>query len=232
MERTLLLTRDGSHTIRVTEGDLTYHSVHGAIAESMHVFIRSGLQHWLSGRESKGTSSSGIQPPPAVTTTVRILEMGFGTGLNALLTLREAEKLQCLIDYTTLEKYPLTSAELQGLNYAGLLADERSLHETDWEMTIDIGEHFRFRKHLADLVTWQPAEVYDLIYFDAFAPGAQPELWTPAIFRKLYDSMAPHGILVTYCSKGDVRRAMLTAGFQVEKISGPPHKREMLRAVR
>lgn len=202
MKRELQLTADGSHTIAIPDMNVTYHSTHGAIRESMHVFIQAGLQ--------------ALQLP-----AVRIFEMGFGTGLNALLTMQHAD---IPVYYYAVEQYPLTAEEVEGLSYGN------ELHAYPWDEDVEINERFTLHKAHVSLLSVQPEQEFDLIYYDAFAPGAQPELWTREVFEKLYGMLAAGGILVTYCSKGDVRRAMLAAGFKVEKLAGPPGKREMLRA--
>jgi tRNA U34 5-methylaminomethyl-2-thiouridine-forming methyltransferase MnmC len=223
MDRTIILTKDGSHSIAIPSMDVTYHSVHGAIQESQHVFIKAGLLPLFQ---------SGNQQP------VHILEMGFGTGLNALLTLMEAEKNNRLIHFTTLELFPLVQEQVAVLNYCSQLHREdlqptfEQLHTCSWEEQVDIHHYFTLHKKQQSLLDITVADQFHLIYFDAFAPAAQPELWTIAAFEKLYHSLLPGGVLVTYCSKGDVRRAMQSAGFIVEKIPGPPGKREMVRAVK
>lgn len=222
MERSIIITKDGSHTIAIPEMQVTYHSNHGAIQESLHVFIRAGLQA-ITHRHDE---------------IIRIFEMGFGTGLNALLTLAETEQTQQHIHYTSIEKFPLSIAEVAGLNYCQQLNRPdlqtvfKKMHESEWEKEIPVINRFTLKKcqaSLIELVMQQPAH---LVYFDAFAPSAQPELWTREIFEHVYSWMEPGGILVTYCSKGDVRRTMQAAGFRVEKLAGPPGKREMVRATR
>lgn len=221
MQRIPLLTKDGSHTISVPELNVTYHSVHGAIQESMHVFIEAGLHYYLSNKTKDNIS---------------ILEMGLGTGLNALLTMIEAEKLNLPVFYTALEAFPLDVATADSLNYCHLLnrnelkGDFIKLHECEWNKTVALSETVSLHKVNISLQNYEPSVKFDLVYYDAFAPAAQPELWTAEIFSKLFNLMAEGGVLVTYCSKGDVRRALQTAGFVVTKIPGPPGKREMLRA--
>lgn len=223
MERTLMTTADGSHTIGIPTMEVTYHSKHGAIQESMHVFIHAGLDYCIE------------QSSPD---KVRILEMGFGTGLNALLTLIEAEKQKLLIEYETIEAYPLEQNLVDDLNYPSqlqrddLLKQFMQLHSDTWDKQVNINPHFNFQKHQASLLNFSSSNHFDLIFYDAFAPAAQPELWTATVFSKLFSMMNPDAVLVTYCSKGDVRRALLEAGFKVEKIPGPKGKREMLRAMK
>jgi len=228
MQRNLILTKDGSHTIvvmgmtapAVTDMNVTYHSIHGAIRESMHVFINAGL--------------NSITPLEAVR-CLNILEIGFGTGLNALLTFIEAEKTKQIIHYTTIDLYPLEEDEITTLNYCEQL-DRQDLfpifiqmHSCEWEKSAQLSKTFYLHKTKQDLHDYKNSEFYDLIYFDAFAPRIQPELWTKNIFDKMYSILNTYGILVTYCSKGDVRRNMMAAGFIVEKMKGPPGKREMIR---
>jgi tRNA U34 5-methylaminomethyl-2-thiouridine-forming methyltransferase MnmC len=216
------VTDDGSHSISVTELNVNYHSVHGAIRESRHVFIEAGLHH---------LNSSADQP-------VRIFEVGFGTGLNALLTLIESERFQQNICYETIEMFPLTSDEVKQLNYCEML-DRKDLrlifeqfHTCEWEKEISIKSNFILKKTKTNLLTFQSSGCFELIFFDAFDPNAQPELWTPEIFKKMFSILKQNGVLVTYSSKGDVRRAMQAAGFRIEKIPGPPGKREIVRATR
>jgi tRNA U34 5-methylaminomethyl-2-thiouridine-forming methyltransferase MnmC len=220
MLRQPIITKDGSHTIAVPEMNVTYHSHHGAIQESMHVNINAGLKYL----------SDTLR-----VTDICIFEMGFGTGLNALLTLMEAEKNQLTIHYTTIELFPLQENEIILLNYCEQLHRKdlepvfQQLHQCDWEKDISITSFFTLKKVRIDLINLSTYQPVNLIYYDAFAPSAQPELWTKEIFEKLYQMLLPGGILVTYCSKSDVRRAMQAAGFIVEKIPGPRGKREMVR---
>jgi len=221
MQRNLILTKDGSHTVAVPEMNVTYHSVHGAIQESMHVFIEAGFRFRVESGKTE---------------LLHILEMGFGTGLNALLTLIEAEKTYQPVRYTSLELYPLQPEAVQSLNYCEQLGRKdleavfSSLHTCEWEKEISITTYFTPEKIKTNLTTYTTARLFDIVYFDAFAPSAQPELWTKEVFENLFNMMKEGGILVTYCSKGDVRRAMQAAGFSIEKIPGPPGKREMVRA--
>lgn len=221
MERKIIFTGDGSHSISVPELNVTYHSMHGAIQESMHVFIEAGLR------------ASGLFEWTGVHS---ILEMGFGTGLNALLSLAEADKHRCRLYYTAIDLYPLEQASIQQLNYCdqpGLTSYKslfEKMHSVDWEEMYEITDSFRLTKRKCDLLSFKTDDLFDIIYFDAFAPSVQPELWTEQVFEKLYHLLKNQGILVTYSSKGDVRRAMQAAGFIIEKIPGPKGKREMVRA--
>lgn len=220
MQRQPIITKDGSHTISIPELNVTYHSLHGAIQESMHVFIDAGLKSLLSYFNSRD---------------VYIFEMGFGTGLNALLTFIEAEKLNINVHYTAVELFPLQQDEIYPLNYCeqlkrpDLVPVFERLHHSEWDQGIDISSFFKFQKVKTNLFNFSSSQHFNIIYFDAFAPTAQPELWTKEIFEKLFSMLYAKGLLVTYCSKGEVRRAMLAAGFVVEKIPGPPGKREIVR---
>lgn len=213
--RELQVTADGSHTLFVPAMDEHYHSVNGAVQESMHVFIEAGLRR--------------VGKPE-----VRILEIGFGTGLNAFLTLRERERtgIQTIL-YYSVERYPLEPAVTEALNYGSHIWTEReelftALHAAPWNVPAEIAEGFVLQKIEGDASTCElPGEI-DLIYFDAFAPDKQPEMWTPALFRRLAVCMAPGGILVTYCAKGEVRRRLAETGFRMERLQGPPGKRHML----
>lgn len=218
MDRTLLLTEDGSHTLFVKELGEPYHSIHGAVQESLHVFINQGYRT--------------LQKPE-----IRILEMGLGTGLNVLLTLVESMIHGTQVFYHAVEKYPLLISEYQQLNFerfiAGIPAGSLTrLHEAPWNVKFTLTDHFDVLKEQSDFRSMDPSGTFDLVYFDAFSPEKQPELWTPDIFNNLSGLMHPGSILVTYSAKGSVRRALTTNGFEVMKVPGPPGKREMIRAVR
>ncbi|MDA3892612.1 MAG: tRNA (5-methylaminomethyl-2-thiouridine)(34)-methyltransferase MnmD [Salinivirgaceae bacterium] len=216
--RKIILTEDGSHTLYVPELDEHYHSIHGAIQESMHVFIQSGL--YFIDRLNN----------------ISILEVGFGTGLNALLTLFESRKNKLNIAFTSVEKYPITLREIEQLNYRSVLKgsddDFIKLHDVKWGEHVAIDQRFSINKLECDLVDFFPKEMYHLVYFDAFAPSLQPKLWTEDIFRRIYQSMHKNGVLVTYSAKGFVKRNLKAVGFKVTKIPGPPGKREMIRAIK
>jgi tRNA U34 5-methylaminomethyl-2-thiouridine-forming methyltransferase MnmC len=218
MSLTLQISNDGSHTVYADGFGETYHSVNGAITESNHVFIDAGL--------NQVNKSS-----------VNVLEIGFGTGLNAFLTLLQAEKKGLAIYYETLELFPVEDAVYASLNYAEVLHAGKAtftlLHQSNWEEVIAITPHFTIQKHKIDIPSFlYPADSYDVVYFDAFSPVTQPELWTQELFTSIYTSMRVGGVLTTYCAKGEVRRNMQRAGFTVERLPGPPGKREMLRATK
>lgn len=215
MKRIIEQTADGSATLFVPELDEHYHSVKGARTESQHIFIEMGLN-----------ACQAAAP--------RILEIGFGTGLNALLTLEAAEARQRTVHYTGIELYPLPWETVEALKYS-IHPLFKVLHTIPWEEDAIITPRFTLRKVQADVNGWQPAASarWDLVYFDAFAPEKQPEMWSQELFDRLYVLMNPKGILTTYCAKGIVRRMLQTAGFTVERLPGPPGgKREILRAVK
>ena len=216
MKRSLQITADLSHTVLVDDLDITYHSRHGAVQESQHVFIEAGLK--------------AIQLEPKE--QIHIFEMGLGTGLNAWLTWQFAQTHARNIDYTAVELFPLEATIYKELNYVDDSKKHQFelLHSCSWNEPHQLDHHFHFEKKQLDIRQLEIENKFHLIYYDAFAPSAQPELWTQTLFEKLYSSLQANGILVTYCSKSDVRRAMLAAGFLVEKLPGPPRKREMLRA--
>lgn len=221
VKRTIITTADGSQTVEIQDLEVTYHSRWGALQESMHVFIDSGLRYMLNREE--------------LPRLLRIFEMGLGTGLNALLTVMEAGKEKAHVQYTSIEPFPLSEEEWALLNYG---TDEeqkrwfRQIHEAPWGADVSISNYFTFRKEQKELARFSPVAPFHLIYYDAFAPKAQPELWTQEVFEHLYGMLQPGGALVTYCSKSIVRRAMQAAGFSIQKIPGPKWKREMLRAVK
>ena len=215
-----VLTEDGSHTLYVPELDEHYHSVHGAVQESNHVFIKTGFH------------ASDFE-------TTDILEIGFGTGLNAILTLLEAVKLKKKVRYTTLEFYPLKKDLIEELNYPAKLSlndntedywviQNASWLESEGEFT-EVNEYFSIRKLYVDFTKFKFNDSYNLIYFDAFAPDKQPEMWDSNLFDCIASATVQDGVLTTYCAKGVVRRALIAAGFNVERLPGPPGKREMLR---
>lgn len=213
----VVLTRDGSPTLYRSLWNEHYHSIHGALAESMHVFIEMGLRYRLQS------------PCPRLS----ILEMGLGTGLNALLSAMYAPLQE--IDYVGIEKFPLPEQIWTQLDYcsaisiAGCEETYKLLHEAPWNLPQRLSQTMTLFKHHGALEDYQPAEKFDLIYYDAFAPGSQPELWDKNIFDRIYGWCRPGAVFVTYSAKGEVRRAMREAGFDVEKLPGPPGKREMLR---
>ncbi len=217
MKHEIITTSDGSTTIHIPEWNEQYHSKHGAILEAYHVFIKNGLTLFKDQK-------------------INILEIGFGTGLNSFITFIEAEKRNLKVDYVGVEKFPISDEELNQLNYVSeLKADEfdfifKKMHSSTWGEKYFLKDNFSLKKRLQDFNDIDDNETFDLIYFDAFGARVQPELWTVFVFNKMYDALRVGGVLVTYAAKGSVRRAMIEVGFKVEKLPGPPGKREMLRA--
>ena len=219
MKRKIIQTRDGSTTIHIADWDECYHSKFGAIQEAKHVFIKNGLS--LFENE-----------------TISILEIGFGTALNAFITFLEARNRNLSIDYVGVEAYPISAEEVVAMNYVEELnADsERNIfekmHECNWEEGIVLSDDFLLTKRKQFFAEIDDSDKYDLIYFDAFGYNVQPELWSTAIFQKMFDALKPNGVLVTYAARGVVKRSMIEVGFTVEKLEGPPGKREMFRALK
>ena len=214
-----MVTADGSTTIHIPEWDEQYHSKHGAIQEAKHVFIKHGLSLFENQR-------------------IRILEIGFGTGLNSFITFLEAPKMNLSINYVGVEAFPLAAEVVEKMNYITELNAENfraiftEMHQQKWEITNQISPNFSLLKRNQLFNEINDENKFNLIYFDAFGARVQPELWTEEIFKIMYKALKNGGILVTYCAKGSVRRAMQSVGFIVEKLPGPPGKREMLRAVK
>ena len=212
MKKKIIYTKDGSHSIFLKEINETYHSLHGSISESNHVFIQNGLKANLKKH-------------------LKILEIGFGTGLNALLTLINADKKN--IKYTSLEPFPLEEAIFKKLNFHELLNINREiflqLHYCNWETDIQISDNFTLHKTKSTLENYKYNEQNDIIFFDAFAPDKQTEMWEKNILKKCFRLINLEGYLVTYCAKGIVKRTLKEVGFDVETLAGPPGKREMIR---
>lgn len=219
MKREIIQTLDGSTTIQITDWDECYHSRFGAVQEAKHVFIKNGLSLF----ENKEIS---------------ILEIGFGTGLNAFVTYLESQKWKLAINYVGVEGYPVSSEEVVSMNYVSELNAEserkifEKMHNCNWEEKIVLRDDFVLTKRNQFFADIEDIEIFDLIYFDAFGYNVQPELWSTAIFKKMYNSLKNNGVLVTYAARGVVKRSMIEVGFKVEKLAGPPGKREMFRAVK
>jgi tRNA U34 5-methylaminomethyl-2-thiouridine-forming methyltransferase MnmC len=217
MKREIITTLDGSTTIHLPELNESYHSKHGAIQEAYHVFIKNGLS--LFQRES-----------------VAILEIGFGTGLNALITFIESQKNNQSIDYVGVEAYPVAFDEAMKMNYAtelhatNSIAVFQKMHECNWEEKQILSDHFSLLKRQQFFEAISDQNTFDLIYFDAFGFRVQPELWSLDIFKKMLAALKSEGVLVTYACRTSIKNAMKEAGFIVEKLPGAPGKREMLRA--
>ena len=211
----LILTKDGSHSFFSSKFNESYHSKYGAVTEAKHVFIKNGL---LNCNKKK----------------IDILEIGFGTGLNTLLSLNTANAKNININYMTLEQYPLSHNEYKQLNYSSIIDVDKyhynKINESEWEKNIFINRKFSLTKKKILLEEFETEKKFDIVYFDAFSPEKQPELWTEKIFIKIYNFLKPNGFMVTYCSKGIVKRRLAKVGFKVNVLKGPPGKREMLKA--
>ncbi|MGB3180692.1 MAG: tRNA (5-methylaminomethyl-2-thiouridine)(34)-methyltransferase MnmD [Cyclobacteriaceae bacterium] len=221
MEIRLIVTDDGSHSLYLPGMNETYHSSHGALTESRHVFIKHGLLPVFSHTEER---------------PVRVLEVGFGTGLNALLCQQQAEKFLIPVHYTTLEPFPLPEDLYRQLNYPGLINPDPALadtfirlHKAEWDSLQSVSTHFRLEKRKLRLEDFQSDHKYHVVFFDAFAPNKQEELWDEDLICKVADQMADGGILVTYCAQGRFKRSLKKAGLSVENLPGPPGKKEMTR---
>jgi tRNA U34 5-methylaminomethyl-2-thiouridine-forming methyltransferase MnmC len=219
IKREIIETSDGSKTIHLTEWNENYHSHHGALQEAKHVFLKNGLDDYIDQKH------------------ISILEVGLGTGLNAILTCQKATASDLDIQYAALEAYPVSPEELEALNYESLLDDElarsqyRQMHSLGWNQEHIISNNFSIHKIHDKLEEYTFGEnQFDIIYFDAFGPRVQGELWSLEIFQKLFASLKINGLLVTYCAKGQVKRDLKAAGFMVECVPGPPGKREMTKA--
>ncbi len=219
MKREIIITSDGSTTIHLPEWNEQYHSKHGAIQEAYHVFIKNGLRAFNKDK-------------------ITILEIGFGTGLNSFITYLEAQKSNLIIDYVGIEAYPVKGEEIEKLNYVDELQakafseDFSLMHSLSWNIKHDLNTIFSLTKREQFFDKIEDEDAFNLIYFDAFGARVQPDLWTVKIFKKMYNALKSTGILVTYSAKGSVRRAMQEVGFEVERLPGPPGKREMLRGIK
>ena len=219
MKREIIITDDGSTTIRIPDWDENYHSTHGAIQEAKHVFIKNGLD--LFQKQD----------------SISILEIGFGTGLNAFITFLETLNKE-KVNYVGVEAYPISTEEIAQMNYVTELQATQyqavfdKMHSCDWESQQNITENFILTKRKQFFQDIADKEQYDLIYFDAFGFPLQPELWSEAIFKKMYEALLPKGTLVTYACRSSIKNAMLSVGFSIEKLPGAPGKREMLRATK
>lgn len=217
MEREIIQTLDGSTTIHIKEWNECYHSKHGAIQEANHVFIKNGLALFPNKE-------------------VSILEIGFGTGLNSFITYLESKVFGQTIEYVGVEAFPVSAVEILSMNYVAELNASESktvfekMHTSNWEEKIIFSDTFSLTKRKQFFEEINDLEKFDLIYFDAFGYRVQPELWSTAVFQRMYNALKPGGVLVTYAARGVVKRSMLEVGFTVEKLAGPPGKREMFRA--
>lgn len=216
----VFLTEDGSHSFLSEQFGVLYHSEHGAIQETQHIFIDAGLKHILLQN----------------LTEIAILDMGFGTGLNALMTYLEAERLGLKIRYVAYEKYPLSIEQAEALNFDTQLPNSKEIHlkmhNCSWNECHTLSTFFSFEKRLSSFENVDIQNSVNLIYFDAFAPEIQPQLWEQPLMQKMYDALRSEGILTTYCAKGAFKRTLKSVGFIVEPLPGPPFKREITRALK
>ena len=212
----LFLTEDGSHSIFSAKYKVPYHSRHGAIIETNHVFIEAGLKPKLTKK------------------TLKVLDIGFGTGLNAFMTLLESYKNSTHIYYEGIEAFPVEQEVAAKFNYAQLLNAEQEsflqLHTAEWDKEQILTDRFTFKKQLNSFEEFSSPHFFDVVYFDAFAPAAQPTLWETGLLSKMYFMLNPDGTLVTYCAQGQFKRNLKAVGFSIEPLPGPPGKREMTRA--
>ena len=219
MKRRIIETADGSKTIQIDEWQEQYHSKHGAVQEAYHVFVKHGLEYTNLDETN-------------------ILEIGFGTGLNTLITFIEAQKKSISIRYQGIERFPVSLEEVRQLDYISSLSAQKFeatfdlMHRSPWEKEVTLAKNFVLTKQQKDFRDIIDSNLFNLIYFDAFGPRVQPELWTEEVFQIMYEALKKDGVLVTYSAKGSVRRAMQAVGFSVERLEGPPGKREMLRATK
>jgi tRNA U34 5-methylaminomethyl-2-thiouridine-forming methyltransferase MnmC len=215
-------TRDGSHSLLNESLNETYHSTHGAIQESKHVFIKNGLDFLLARNRNQEIS---------------VLEIGFGTGLNALLTLQESVEQKIKLHYTTVEAFPVALEFVDQLNYSQQLSFDpmhfRELHHADWNKTVSITPTFDIEKREGTVQEMNlEDDAYDLVLFDAFAPNKQPEMWEKPLLEKIFKAMKKDAVFVTYCAKGQLKRDLKSIGLKVETLPGPPGKREMVRGLK
>ena len=219
----IIVTEDGSHSLYHEGFNETYHSFHGAVQESRHVFLKEGLDYLNAHFNPK---------------TIRVLEVGFGTGLNAILTSEWALKTQINIEYTTLEPFPLSKEVYQALNYHEFFEDETvkdrflELHHAAWENEFHHNEFFSIVKTESKLQDFQTNLCFDIVFFDAFAPSKQSEMWDLKVIEKTASLLDSNGVFVTYCAKGQLKRDLKSAGLMVETLPGPPGKKEMVRGVK
>ncbi len=218
MSNQIINTRDGSHSIQSEKFGVSYHSIHGAIQETQHVFIDAGLN------QKKELE------------TISILEIGMGTALNIYMTWLENHELNRQIQFVSYEAYPIRIEQAESLNYPSIFNQPTDsflqFHQLEWNIGHQLSNGFHFTKYQKDFQEINDVEQYDIIYFDAFAPNAQAEFWEEPFLAKMFNALKPAGILVTYCAKGSFKRALKGVGFQVEKLPGPPGKREMTRAIK
>jgi tRNA U34 5-methylaminomethyl-2-thiouridine-forming methyltransferase MnmC len=216
----IITTADGSNSLLNVSLNETYHSIHGAIQESLHVFIQNGLLPFINGDRSE----------------ISIFEVGFGTGLNALLTMQRADQLKRKVSYMTIEPHPLPENVWAELNYPealNLVKEYRALHVSPWQVGTSLSAYFNIFKLQSMLQETDLGKArFDIVYYDAFAPAKQPDLWVLDVLQKVVLALKPGGVLVTYCAKGQLKRDLRSLQLTVETLPGPPGKKEMIRAVK
>lgn len=210
----IVATKDGSSTIYSSRFDAHYHSIHGAVQESEYVFIKQGLEYWRQSQHHREIS---------------VLEYGMGTGLNVALTHQYVKRHDLNVRYHTLEAYPISDDISQLISYKGLSSLE-AIHQASWDQVAVIGDHLMLHKHQVEFEQYTSDQRFDVIYYDAFGPGAQPHLWERPMVEKVVSMIAGNGVLVTYCAQGAFRRILIDMGLLVERLQGPPGKRHMVRA--
>jgi tRNA U34 5-methylaminomethyl-2-thiouridine-forming methyltransferase MnmC len=220
----IINTGDGSNTILLEDIDETYHSRHGAVQESIHVFLKNGFRYLLSEQPGK---------------RIQIFELGLGTGLNAVLTALDSRKFRILVEYTSLEPYPVSKDIIEMLNFDVIFNNPsdksmlKEIHSMKWEEFKILHPYFKFRKLKTTIQDYNPGkDSYNLVYFDAFAPNKQPEIWHKDILKKVFNILSGESVFVTYCAQGQVKRDLREIGFTVESLQGPPGKKEMIRAIK
>lgn len=221
-EISLITTQDGSHTLFHSSFNTSYHSRFGAVTESLHVYIQAGLFHFISENQD-------ILP-------VRILEMGFGTGLNAILSMDVARRQKIQMEYEAVEAYPVPVDKATQFNYLRFsetdLRSYHAMHTGAWGKALNLNDYFTLTKHLSKMEDWHSDKKFDVIYYDAFGPETQPHLWEHILMQKMFNFLKNGGLLVTFCAKGSFKRCLRDVGFEVEALKGPPGKREITRALK
>lgn len=216
----VITTDDGSHSLYNSELKETYHSSHGAITESQHVFVKHGIHFYYEENHPD---------------QIKIFEVGFGTGLNALLSWHWADQNKVDVVYHSIEQYPIQEEIIKEINYGKLKGEQDKfilLHATKWEEEKRLSSFFTIKKVNAIWQEYLLNEPYNVVYYDAFAPSKQPEMWDRSLLEKCYKALTPKGIFTTYCAKGQLKRDLVSIGFEVETLPGPPGKKEMVRGVK